>query len=60
MIIFKIIKKKQIKLIKELRSIFENNNIYLKLQSLNSKMLEADFWQDKKNSQKVLKEKKIF
>ncbi|MDC3186407.1 peptide chain release factor 2 [Candidatus Pelagibacter sp.] len=48
------------KLIKELRSIFENNNIYLKLQSLNSKMLEANFWQDKNNSQRVVKEKKFF
>ena len=54
MIIFKITKKKQIKLIKELRSIFESNNIYSKLQSLNSKMLEANFWQDKNNSQKVI------
>ncbi|MDC0167653.1 peptide chain release factor 2 [Candidatus Pelagibacter sp.] len=48
------------KLIKELRSIFENNNIYSKLQSLNTKMLEANFWQDKNNSQKVIKEKKFF
>ncbi|MDC3166853.1 peptide chain release factor 2 [Candidatus Pelagibacter sp.] len=45
---------------KELRSIFENNNIYSKLQSLNTKMLEANFWQDKSNSQKVVKEKKFF
>ncbi|MDC3188023.1 peptide chain release factor 2 [Candidatus Pelagibacter sp.] len=48
------------KLIKELRSIFENNNIYSKLQSLNKKMLEANFWQDKNSSQKVIKEKKFF
>ncbi|MBD1143341.1 peptide chain release factor 2 [Pelagibacterales bacterium SAG-MED33] len=45
---------------KELRSIFENNNIYSKLQSLNTKMLEANFWQDKSNFQKVVKEKKFF
>ncbi|MBD1160355.1 peptide chain release factor 2 [Pelagibacterales bacterium SAG-MED14] len=45
---------------KELRSIFENNNIYSKLESLNTKMLEANFWQDKSNSQKVVKEKKFF
>ncbi|MBD1171385.1 peptide chain release factor 2 [Pelagibacterales bacterium SAG-MED04] len=45
---------------KELRSIFENNNIYSKLQSLNTKMLEVNFWQDKSNSQKVVKEKKFF
>ena len=60
MTIFKITKKKQIKLIKELRSIFEKNSIYSKLQSLNSKMLEANFWQDKTNSQKVVKEKKFY
>ncbi len=44
----------------ELRSIFEKNDINLKLQSLNSQMLNTNFWQDRNNSQKVIKEKKFF
>ena len=43
-----------------LRSIFETNNIHSKLEVLNTKMLEANFWQDKENSKKVIKEKKLF
>ncbi|MDA7562185.1 peptide chain release factor 2 [Candidatus Pelagibacter sp.] len=45
---------------KELRSIFEKNNIYSKLEENNKKMLESNFWQDKSNSQKVIKEKKLY
>ena len=44
----------------ELRSIFEKNKINSKLELLNGKMLEANFWQDKENSKKVIKEKKLF
>ncbi|MBD1109149.1 peptide chain release factor 2 [Pelagibacterales bacterium SAG-MED50] len=44
----------------ELRSIFEKNDIDSKLEKLNTKMLEANFWQDKDNSKKVIKEKKLF
>ncbi|MEK9690418.1 MAG: peptide chain release factor 2 [Pelagibacteraceae bacterium] len=44
----------------ELRSIFENNKIYSKLDNLNKKMLEANFWQDKNKSQNIIKEKKLF
>ncbi|MGA1112540.1 MAG: peptide chain release factor 2 [Candidatus Pelagibacter sp.] len=44
----------------ELRSIFENNKIYSKLDGLNKKMLEANFWQDKNKSQNIIKEKKLF
>ena len=43
-----------------LRSIFETNNIHSKLEVLNAKMLEANFWHDKENSKKVIKEKKLF
>ncbi|MDC3342282.1 peptide chain release factor 2 [Candidatus Pelagibacter sp.] len=39
---------------------FEKNKINSKLELLNSKMLQANFWQDKKNSKKVIKEKKLF
>ncbi|MDB3938613.1 peptide chain release factor 2 [Candidatus Pelagibacter sp.] len=39
---------------------FEKNNIHSKLEALNTKMLEANFWQDKDNSKKVIKEKKLF
>ena len=45
---------------KELRSIFEKNNIYSKLEKNNQEMLENDFWQNKSNSQKVIKEKKLY
>ena len=60
MINIKITKKKQKRLTLELRSIFEKNNIHSKLEALNTKMLEANFWQDKDNSKKVIKEKKLF
>ncbi|MDA9062983.1 peptide chain release factor 2 [Candidatus Pelagibacter sp.] len=45
---------------KELRSIFEKNNIHSKLEENNRKMLENNFWQDKSNSQKIIKEKKLY
>tara|TARA_B100000575_G_scaffold192318_1_gene155190 strand:+ start:148 stop:1209 length:1062 start_codon:yes stop_codon:yes gene_type:complete len=48
------------KLIKELRSIFEKNNIFIKLKNHNKKMLDANFWKDKSNSQKIIKEKKFY
>ena len=56
---FLIIKLKQKRLIKELRSIFEKNKIYSILKKNNQKILEKNFWQDKLNSQKVIKEKKL-
>jgi peptide chain release factor 2 len=43
----------------ELRSIFEKNDIYSRLEVLNNKMLEANFWQDKNNSKNTIKEKKL-
>ncbi|MDC0615826.1 peptide chain release factor 2 [Candidatus Pelagibacter sp.] len=45
---------------KELRSIFETNNIHSKLEENNQKMLENNFWQNKLNSQKIIKEKKLY
>jgi len=48
------------KLIKELRSIFENNKIYSKLEDHNKNMLSANFWQDKQKSKIILKEKKLY
>ena len=60
MINIKIIKKKQKKLIKELRSIFEKNNIESQLKKNNKKMLDANFWQDKLTAQKIVKEKKLY
>jgi len=48
------------KLTLELRSIFEKNDIYSKLEILNSKMLGANFWQDKITSKNIIKEKKLF
>ena len=47
------------KLIKELRSIFEKNNIYSIVEHNNKKILAPDFWQNKSISQKVIKEKKL-
>ena len=48
------------KLTKELRSIFEKNDIRQKLEKNNKKMLESDFWQNKSTSQKIIKEKKLY
>ncbi len=48
------------KLIYKLRSIFEKNNIYSKLEDHNQKMIDANFWQDKGKSQKIIKEKKLY
>ncbi|MFL2895236.1 MAG: peptide chain release factor 2 [Candidatus Pelagibacter sp.] len=45
---------------KELRSIFDKNKIYLKLENHNKSMLQANFWQDKSYSKKVVKEKKLY
>ncbi|MDA9104455.1 peptide chain release factor 2 [bacterium] len=45
---------------KELRSTFEKNDIHKKLEKNNQKILETNFWQDKANSQKVIKEKKLY
>ena len=44
----------------ELRSIFEKNDIYLRLENYNKKMLDANFWQNKAESKKIVKEKKLF
>ncbi|MDC3071368.1 peptide chain release factor 2 [Candidatus Pelagibacter sp.] len=44
----------------ELRSIFEKNNIFLKLEKYNKEILDVNFWQNKSNSKIVLKEKKLF
>ena len=57
---FRLINWKQKKSIKELRSIFEKNDIQSKLKKNNQKMLESNFWQDKSNSQKIIKEKKLY
>ena len=48
------------RLIRELRGIFEKNDIHNKLEKLNKKILETNFWQDKNNSKKIIKEKKLF
>ena len=48
------------RLIKEWRSIFEKNDIYKKLEVHNKKILDVNFWKDKSNSQKVIKEKKLY
>ena len=47
-------------LIEELRSFFETNDIYLKLKDHNKKILNANFWQDKAFSKKIIKEKKLY
>uniref|UniRef100_UPI00404A5F71 peptide chain release factor 2 n=1 Tax=Candidatus Pelagibacter sp. TaxID=2024849 RepID=UPI00404A5F71 len=45
---------------KELRGIFEKNDVRQKLKKNNQKMLESDFWQNKSTSQKIIKEKKLY
>ena len=50
--------KKEIEKINyRVKGIFEKKDIYSKLENHNKKMLEEDFWQDKLNSQKIIKEK---
>ena len=46
-------------MLKELRSIFEKNKIRSILEKNNQKILESNFWQNKPEAQKVLKEKKL-
>ena len=46
--------------IKELRSIFEKNNIHSIIEKNNQKMLDANFWLNKQKSQKIIKEKKLY
>tara|TARA_A100001015_G_C14869301_1_gene663656 strand:+ start:61 stop:1119 length:1059 start_codon:yes stop_codon:yes gene_type:complete len=48
------------KSIKELRSIFDKNQIHSKLENHNKEMLDVNFWQDKLRSQKIIKEKKLY
>ena len=48
------------RLIKELRSIFEKNQISSKLENHNKIMLDANFWQDKIKSKNIIKEKKLY
>ena len=48
------------KSIKELRSIFDKNQIQSKLENHNKEMLDVNFWQDKLKSQKITKEKKLY
>ena len=48
------------RLIKELRSIFEKNQISSKLANHNKTMLDANFWHDKIKSKNIIKEKKLY
>ncbi len=47
-----------LKLIKELRSFFEAQNIELKRDELNNHIEDPKFWDDRKKAEKILKEKK--
>ncbi len=47
-------------LIKELRSFFEKRSIESKLIEINKLILNSDFWENKSNSEKILKEKKMY
>ena len=46
--------------IKELRSFFEKQGIESKLVEINKLILNSDFWENKSNSEKILKEKKMY
>ena len=50
---------KSTKLIKELRSIFEKHDFEKKIENYNNLILSENFWKDKSEAQKVLKEKKF-
>ena len=45
---------------KELRSFFEKQGIESKLVEINKLILNSDFWENKSNSEKILKEKKMY
>ena len=47
-------------LIKELRSFFEKHNINSKLEAINSQIEKPDFWLNKNQAEKILKEKKTY
>ena len=51
-------KSEVIKLIKELRSFFETQNIKSKRNKLNNLIEDPKFWDDRKKAEKILKEKK--
>ena len=46
--------------IRELRSFFEKHGIESKLVEINKLILNSDFWENKSNSEKILKEKKMY
>ena len=46
--------------IKELRGFFEKRGIESKLIEINKLILNSDFWENKSNSEKILKEKKMY
>ena len=49
-----------LKLIKELRSFFEKQNIQSKRNKLNTLIEDPKFWENKKQAEKILKEKKSY
>jgi len=46
--------------IKESRSIFEKHNIHLNLNKINQKILDPNFWKNKTEAEKIIKEKKLY
>ena len=46
--------------IKESRSIFEKHNISLNLEQINKKILNPNFWNNKNEAEKIIKEKKLY
>ena len=46
--------------IKESRSIFEKHNIHLNLDKINQKILDPNFWKNKTEAEKIIKEKKLY
>ena len=46
--------------IKESRSIFEKHNIHLNLDKINQKILDPNFWKNKTEAEKIIKEKKKY
>ena len=51
------LKKEIEKINQRIKSIFEKNKIFSKLESINNEMLKPDFWNNKVLSQNVVKEK---
>ena len=48
------------KTLNNIRGIFDKNNVKIKLKEFEEKLLQENFWKDKKQVKKIVKQKKVF